>query len=105
MVRDHTRFGPGEEAHHIVQSTDLRAEDARELLDKYHIDVNGAENGIKLTRLMHQRSGLQTDKAIKAVADRLQEAADSAKSWNAARWAVMEELGEIRHDILKKRFP
>jgi hypothetical protein len=34
MERDHTVFGPGEEPHHLVQSTDPRAADARALLDK-----------------------------------------------------------------------
>ena len=62
MERDHTVFGPGEEPHHIVQSTDPRAADGRALLDKYHIDLNGAENGMKLTRRIHQTSGLQRDR-------------------------------------------
>jgi hypothetical protein len=105
MERDHTRFGPGEQAHHVVQSTDPRAAEARDLLDKYHLDVNGAENGLKLTRYIHQTSGLQRTEAIRDVTDRRRQAAESAKSWNAARWAVMEELGRIRRDIIAGRFP
>ena len=105
MERDHTRFGPGDQAHHVVQSTDSRAQEARDLLDEYHIDVNGAENGIKLTRLIHQTSGFQREQAILDVTDRLRKAARRGKSWNAARWAVMEELGEIRRDIRAGRFP
>ena len=42
---------------------------ARTLLDKYHIDLNGAENGLKLTRRIHQTSGLQREKAIRDVTD------------------------------------
>ena len=32
-------------------------------------------------------------------------AAKRAKSWNAARYAVMEELGKIRRDIIRQKFP
>ena len=105
MERDHAVFGPGEEPHHLVQGTDPRAADARALLDKYHIDVNGAENGIKLTRRIHQTSGLQRDKAINDLTDRLRQAAKGAKSWEAARDRIMKELGRIRRDIIAGRFP
>jgi len=105
MERDHAVFGPGEEPHHIVQGTDPRAAGARALLDKYHIDVNGAENGLRLTRRIHQTSGLQRDRAIKDLTDRLRGAAQGAKSWESARDAVMKELGRIRRDIVAGRFP
>jgi hypothetical protein len=105
MERDHVFFGPGDEPHHIVQGTDPRAAEARALLDKYHIDLNGAENGLKLTRRIHQTSGLQQGKAIRGVADRLRKAAKGAKSWDAARDAIMKELGRIRRDIVAGRFP
>ena len=80
MERDHTVFGPGDEPHHIVQSTDPRAAAARALLDKYHIDLNGAENALKLTRRIHQTSGLQRGKAIDDVTDRLRQAAKGARA-------------------------
>jgi hypothetical protein len=99
MERDHVVFGAGEEPHHLVQSTDPRAAAARALLDKYHIDLNGAENGIKLTRNIHQTSGLQRQKAIEDLTDRLRKAAKDAKSWEAGRDAVMKEMGRIRRDI------
>ncbi len=105
MERDHTVFGPGEEPHHLVQSTDKRAAAARELLDKYHIDVNGAENGIKLTSRIHQTSGFQQNKAIHDLTDRLRQAAKGARSWEAARDRIMIELGRIRRDINAGRFP
>jgi hypothetical protein len=105
MEKDHTVFAPGEEPHHIVQGTDPRAADARALLDKYHIDLNGAENGIKLTRRIHQTSGLQRGKAIRDVTDRLRKAAEGAKSWEAGRDAIMKELGRIRRDINAGNFP
>ena len=80
MERDHTCFEPGEEPHHIVQGTDPRAAKARALLDKYHIDLNGAENGLKLTRRIHQTSGLQREKAIHDVTDRLRKAAQGPEA-------------------------
>ncbi len=105
MERDHTVFGAGEEPHHLVQGTDPRAAKARALLDKYHIDLNGAENGLKLTRRIHQTSGLQRQKAIRDVTDRLRKAAKGVKNWEAARDAVMKEMGKIRRDINAGRFP
>jgi uncharacterized coiled-coil DUF342 family protein len=105
MERDHVHFGSGEEPHHIVQGTDPRAADARALLDKYHIDLNGAENGLKLTRSIHQTSGLQRAEAIRAVTARLRRALEGAKSWEAARDRILKELGRIRRDIKAGRFP
>ena len=58
---------------------DPRPSAARTLLDKYHIDLNGAENGLKLTRRVHQTSGLQRKKAIRDVTARLRRAAEGAK--------------------------
>ena len=74
-------------------------------MDKYHIDLNGAENGLKLTRRVHQTSGLQREKAIRDVTTRLREAAEGGKSWEAARDAVMKEMGRIRRDINAGGFP
>jgi len=105
MERDHVVFGPGEQPHHLVQGADRRAAESRALLDKYHIDLNGAENGLKLTRQIHQTRGLQQTKAIRAVTARLLRAASRAKSWEAARDRVMEEMGKIRHEIKRGTFP
>jgi hypothetical protein len=105
MERDHVHFGPGDEPHHIVQGTDPRAAGARALLDKYHIDVNGAENGLKLTRRIHQTSGLQRGEAIDGVTARRRRAAEGVKSWEAARDRIMKEMGRIRRDIVAGRFP
>jgi hypothetical protein len=105
MERDHVHFGPGDEPHHLVQSTDPRAADGRALLNKYHIDVNGAENGLKLDRSIHQTRGLQRGEAIRKVAERLRQAARGARSWEAARDRVMKEMGRIRRDIIAGRFP
>ena len=105
MERDHTVFGHGELPHHMVQGKDIRAAAARAMLDKYHIDINGAENGIKLTRRIHETRGLQRGQAIEAVTARLRRALEGAKSWEAGRDSLMKELGKIRRDILAGRFP
>ena len=94
-----THFEKGEQAHHIVQSTDPRAKVARDLLDKYHIDINSADNGLKLTRQVHQTSGLQQTKTIDAVTKNLKDAADSAKDWGAARAKVLDALSKIKTGI------
>ena len=98
-------FKPGEQPHHIVQSTDPRAQTARELLDKYHIDVNSAENGLKLPSRVHQTSGFQQTKAINAVTSRLGEAARGAKDWGAARRSVLSELSKLKQAIASGKFP
>ncbi len=105
MERDHVVFGPGEQPHHLVQGADRRAAESRALLDKYHIDINGAENGIKLTRRIHQTSGLQRTKAIKDLTARLRQALRGAKSWEAGRDSIMKELGRTRRDINAGDFP
>jgi hypothetical protein len=105
MERDHVVFGPGEEPHHMVQSTDPEAAAAHALMDKYHIDINSAENGIKLTRQVHQSSGLQKKKAIRDFTARLRRAEKGGKSWNARRWRILEEFGRTRRDIRAGRFP
>ena len=80
MERDHTVFGAGEESHHIVQSTNPRAAAARALLDKYPYRPQRQENGLKLTRRIHQTSGLQRGKAIDNVTDRLRQAAKGPRA-------------------------
>ena len=105
MERDHAVFGPGEEPHHIVQGTDPRAANARALLDKYHINVNGAENGLKLTRRIHQTSGLQRGKAIDDVDRQAAAGGEGREELGGREGRVMKELGRIRRDIVAGRFP
>jgi hypothetical protein len=61
----------GEDAHHIVQSTHPRASASRDLLDKYQIDVNSAENGVGLLptgdKPAHHGHQLHSHDAIDAV--------------------------------------
>jgi len=97
-------FKQGEQAHHIVQSTDSRAAAARELLDYYHIDINSASNGVKLTEQAHRAQGLQKTQAIRLVTRRLEAAAEGAKNWDAARLAVLRQLSNFRVAIAHGKF-
>ena len=105
MEDNGVHFKPGEQPHHIVQSTDPRAQTARELLDKYQIDINSSENGLKVTHQVHQTSGFQQDKAIKAVTGRLEKAARGAKNLAAARQKVLGELSKLKQAIASGKFP
>jgi RHS repeat-associated protein len=56
MERKGEIFDVGDNAHHIVPSTDSRTKEAKELratLEKYKIDVNDADNGVRLTKKEH----------------------------------------------------
>jgi hypothetical protein len=89
-----------EEVHHIVPSTHREAELAREILDRFGIDINSADNGIVLTQSQHVGHGLHTDKAIRAVYDRLQQAEASGQ-----RARIMDALQKIAQQIQAGAFP
>jgi A nuclease family of the HNH/ENDO VII superfamily with conserved AHH len=89
----------GQDAHHIVQSGDKRAAAARQLLDKYEIDINDAVNGIGLkptgTKPAHHGHGLHSDDAINAVTDRLNRAVDGVSDWAKGRQLLLEALAKL----------
>lgn len=99
----------GEDAHHIVASTHRRAADARKILDKYQIDINDAANGVGLkptgARPAHHGTGLHSHRGIDAVDRRLRAAVQGVDDWATGRAKVLEELGNIRTDILNGTFP
>jgi hypothetical protein len=92
MEQKGIRFSEGEQPHHIVH-------------DKYHVDINSAENGLKVTRRVHETSGFQKSEAIKAVTKRLEKAARSTKDWDAARRKVISELSNIKQAIASGKLP
>ncbi len=47
------RQSPDEDAHHIVPWRHWRAKPAQDILDKYGIDVDAAENGVWINRTFH----------------------------------------------------
>jgi hypothetical protein len=100
---------PGEDAHHIVLSTDPRAEVARNILDRYQIDINDASNGVGLKptgeRPAHHGQGLHSNEGIRAVEERLREATRGISDWATGRERVLQTLADIRNAILNGMFP
>jgi len=94
-----------ERVHHIVPSTHPNAQRARNLLDKYEIDINDAANGVGLTKAQHQGSGLHKHDNIDAVTRRLEEAVEGIDDWATGRQAIIDELAAIRLGILNGTFP
>ena len=90
-----------EQAHHIVQSTDRRAQAARDLLDYYQIDINSAENGVGLMKDVHQGSGLQTTATINWVFQELLSASRIGGDWTAQRQSIINKLRELAQLILE----
>ncbi|MBX9788861.1 MAG: AHH domain-containing protein [Pirellulales bacterium] len=107
--------GSGMDAHHIVPGAHSRAAPSRAILDRYQIDINAAENGVPLiggrgapqaTFPRHHRgSGLHSQKGIDAVNSRLSDATRGIDDWATARQRVIDELSEIRAEILAGTFP
>jgi hypothetical protein len=88
-----------EAVHHIVPSTHREAEAAREILDRFGIDINSVDNGVVLTQNQHVGHRLHADKAIRAVVDRLQRAARSG-----GRTKILEELQKLAREIQNGAF-
>jgi len=75
--------------------THRRADRARKLLDKFQIDINGAENGVGLVNNMHHGQGLHSFSGIDTVYDRLFAAQQGVKNWGKARAEIIFELQKI----------
>ena len=58
-------FKAGDHAHHIIPGLNKYSEEARKLLDRYHIDINDAINGVALLPDEHFKRGLHTEAAQK----------------------------------------
>ncbi len=100
---------PGQDAHHIVQSTDVRAAAARRLLDKYQIDINDAVNGVGLKpsgpKPAHHGHGLHSNDGIDRVTDRLQQVVDGVSDWSEGRSNLLEALAKLKKEIAEGHFP
>jgi hypothetical protein len=101
----------GEESHHIVQCCDRRAKGARDLLDYYQIDTNGAENGVSLSHAEHTQSWLQKGKTIKLVTSELRDAEGSIRPrpgslrWEVNRQDIIDRLAKLAREIKAGDFP
>ncbi len=97
------RKGDLRDAHHIVPSTHSRAQEARDLLDRFGIDINDAVNGAPVSKPIH---GLQHNgPAIDKVTKRLEEAIDGIDDEVIAKASLLEELQNLKIDILNGNFP
>lgn len=110
--------GSGLDAHHIVAGELAEAQQARNILNKYQIDINAADNGVALVGgkgaprdflPRHHRGGgsesLHSTKGARMVNERLQDAVRGIQDWATARKAVLEELTKIRREITFGVFP
>ena len=89
---------PGLEAHHIVPSTHQfdAARRAREILKRFGIDINAAENGVLLPKAIHD--GLANDQRyMRAVLDELESA--------STRQDAVQILRDIGQRLLNDTFP
>jgi hypothetical protein len=86
----------GYHAHHIVPSTHRDMQKAREILEKWGIDINSAENGVFLPDYIH--NGLANDKTyMRAVLNDLEQA--------TSREEVIETLQRIGQKLLDGTYP
>jgi hypothetical protein len=93
--------GQGKHAHHIVPGQQLGNAVGRDILAKYHIAIDSADNGVFLDPKVHYDT-YGPDYA-RAVSDRLSRAEQlglQAGGRTAARQAVLDELNAIRQDLL-----
>ena len=93
-----TKFKQGD-AHHIVPSGHPKASQAREILKKHGIDVNSADNGVKLSQTQHLSTGLHKHASIWKVTEKLLKADEKGPK------AVEKVLQNIAKNILRGKFP
>jgi hypothetical protein len=94
------RLTSNEAVHHIVPSTHHEAEAAREILDRFGVDINSADNGVVLAQSQHLGHGLHTDKAIQEVYNQLLRAERIG-----GRAEVLKALQRIAREIQTGAFP
>ena len=104
-------FEEGEEPHHIVQGCQKRAQEARNILDHYQIDINSADNGVSLSKLEHQQTWLERRNTIDLVTKKLREAEGNVRAiqgsedWEVHRQAIIRELRDLAREIKAGLFP
>lgn len=84
------------EAHHIIAWRHWRAQPARDVLKKFGIDINSAENGVWLHRTIHRP--LSNSKANLDTVNHMLEKATS-------RPEALSILKEIKHLLSRGKFP
>jgi RHS repeat-associated protein len=82
-------------AHHIVPATDKRAELARQILQKFGIAINDAENGVFLRTGAEGKGALHVGKHSSEYIDKVTEALKKATN----RQEALDELNQVRYDL------
>jgi hypothetical protein len=100
LAKQGVKRGQGEDVHHVVPSTHRKAEPAREILDRFGIDINAAENGVFLKATEHHGKGLHSDVGIDAVARRLRQAEETG-----SREEILDALRRMGVQIKAGTFP
>ena len=104
LLKAGKKTNPSDHAHHIVPGLLEKGQDARDLLDKYHIDINGAENGVFLTFAQHiKKDGLHSGRAIDAVTRRLNGGIVDG-NFAESRKNLIEILNRIGFEIMNDIF-
>ena len=103
--------GTGDHAHHIVPSTHPRAQNARDILDHYQIDVNGAANGVRMSDALHRGRRLHSYDGIDHVTDAVTAAVKRAgglskdpKKWEKGRKEVLKALKKLEKQLNDPKF-
>ncbi|MDR0594727.1 MAG: AHH domain-containing protein [Bifidobacteriaceae bacterium] len=96
---------PGAAAHHIVAGRHPNAQEGRDVLDRFGIDINDAGNGVFLPRF--KSSPNPTGAAVHSTlhTNRYFDAVDSLISKAGSRQEALSALGQIRAGLLAGRFP
>jgi hypothetical protein len=95
MAKNGAKVSPGQQAAHIVPSTESRtpaAVDARDILKRYDIPINDAENGVALSHDQHGGAGQHRFTTYAATYDRLLAVETRALAAGATKAEVRSEL-------------
>ena len=97
----------GNAAHHLVPHQDKRADRARDILEKYQIELNSAANGVFLPYQKNEYTGETAlhvgnhgPDYIEEITNRLKEADKIATQNGGDRTIIEKELSSIRSDLL-----
>jgi hypothetical protein len=108
-----TKFNPNDGAHHIVPGRDkkgtVEAQAARDILDDYQIDINQAENGVRLPPDDHYKTGLHSGGTYKETYRRLDDIVTFGQgeglAWGQIREALLVELQDIGNLMAARNYP
>ena len=103
----------GYAAHHIVQWNDQRADAARQLLQRYGIDINAAVNGVYLPHTKaaaaqteaQYHPAMHTSDYMTNITDALERAESRGETFEEKKQEITNELNRIAEELQKGEFP